>query len=115
MNKDTSTVKKMWLGLAVLAVLSPVGVILPNGLNAGPAWGEWGLEELGNMLGFVPWGMKNLSGLWNAPLPDYSFQGWAEKGLAMNSLAYMCTAVVGVTVVAVVAALLGKAVVKNQE
>ena len=80
MSNGNSTMKKMLLGLVVLALLSPVGVILPDMFKAGSAWGEWGPDEIGKMVGYVPQGMKNLADLWQAPMPDYSFKGWEEKG-----------------------------------
>ncbi len=37
-------VTKLWIGLAVLIVLSPLGLILPERFKAGDAWGEWGTD-----------------------------------------------------------------------
>ncbi len=47
-------------------------LMVPLGLLGGEAWGEWGLEELKKMLGFVPAGLEKIYGLWKAPLSDYS-------------------------------------------
>ena len=113
MSKSMSTITKMWLGLAVLALISPIGIILPDKFKAGSAWGEWGPEEIEKMMGFVPQGMKKLAELWKAPLPDYSFQGWEEKGLAMNSFAYIIAAIVGIAIIAGIIMLLGKMVTKD--
>ncbi len=33
---------KFLIGIAVLIVLSPLGLILPEHFKAGSAWGEWG-------------------------------------------------------------------------
>jgi len=115
MSKGMSTIKKMWLGLAVLALISPIGIILPEKFKAGSAWGEWGAEEIEKMLGFVPQGMKKIADFWKAPLPDYSFKGWEEKGLAMNSLAYIIAAIVGIAIVAGVVILLGKMATKDRQ
>jgi len=114
MKNGLSTIKKMWLGLAVLALISPIGIILPDKLKAGSAWGEWGPEEIGKMLGFVPKGMKNLSEAWKAPLPDYSFQGWERKGLVMNSLAYIIAAIAGAVVITGIVMLFGKMAAKDE-
>ena len=45
MSNGNSTMKKMLLGLVVLALLSPVGIIIPDKVKAGSAWGEWGTDE----------------------------------------------------------------------
>ena len=55
------TVKKVWIGIAVLALLSPLGLILPAAFNAGGAWGEWSAEELRKLIGYVPAGFERLS------------------------------------------------------
>jgi hypothetical protein len=60
---------KLWIGLGALALLSPIGVILPAKLKAGPAWGEWGAGELKGLVGYVPKGLEKLSSLWNALMP----------------------------------------------
>ncbi len=114
MSNGNSTMKKMLLGLVVLALLSPVGVILPDMFKAGSAWGEWGPDEIQKMVGFVPQGMKNLADLWQAPMPDYSFKGWEEKGLRMQSLGYVISAVVGMGIIGGIALLFGK-IVKQKE
>jgi hypothetical protein len=113
MSASISTVKKLWWGLAVLAILSPIGLILPNTFKAGSAWGEWGPDEMEKMLGYVPQGMKSLAELWQAPMPDYAFGGWDKLGLGMQSLAYVATAALGIAVIVVVTMLLGKIVTKE--
>jgi len=113
MKTNNSTVKKMWIGLAILALLSPVGVILPEKLKAGSAWGEWGLDEIEKMLGYVPQGMKKLGELWKAPMPDYAFKGWDKLGLGMQSLAYVASAVIGVVIIVAIVMLLGKMGLKD--
>ena len=110
MSNEKSTMKKMFLGLVVLALLSPVGIIIPDKVKAGSAWGEWGTDEIQKMVGFVPEGMKKLADLWQAPMPDYAFKGWEEKGLGMLSLAYVISAAVGMGIIAGIALLFGKIV-----
>lgn len=92
------TVTKLWIGLAVLIMLSPLGLILPEYFKAGAAWGEWGAEEIQKMMGYVPKGLEELSSLWNAPMPDYAFKGWEGRPLKDLSLAYVASAVLGITV-----------------
>jgi cobalt/nickel transport system permease protein len=84
----------LWLGLIVLIVASPLGLLAP-----GTAWGEWGTEELGQMgLGTIPHGLQSLSQLWGAPLAEYEIP-W----LGSASVGYVLSAVVGVLAVATVA------------
>jgi cobalt/nickel transport protein len=114
MSNTPSTMKKMWLGLVVLALLSPVGIIIPDKFQAGSAWGEWGSDEIQKMVGFVPQGMQKLADIWRAPMPDYAFKGWEEAGLAMLSLAYVISAAVGIGIIVAITMLLGK-MVKQKE
>lgn len=113
MSKNISTLKKMWIGLGVLALLSPLGLILPAKMKAGAAWGEWGTDEIGKMLGYVPRGMKKFAEFWQAPMPDYTFKGWDGLGIGMQSLAYVVSAAVGIAVVVAIAMLLGKFATKD--
>jgi cobalt/nickel transport system permease protein len=62
---------KLWLGLLLLAALTPLGIIIPEKLGGGAAWGEWGPEKLRRLLGYVPAGLQKLGNLWNPPIPDY--------------------------------------------
>ena len=54
----TKTQKKLCKGLFIMALLSPLGIILPVIVNSGDAWGEWGMDALEKLLGFVPEGLK---------------------------------------------------------
>ena len=83
----------VWVGLAILAVASPLGLLAP-----GTAWGEWGTAELANMgLATIPTGLAKLSSLWGAPLAGYDL-----PVLGNVNLGYMLSALVGILVVAVV-------------
>ncbi len=82
----------LWIGLAVIAVLTPLGL-----LAAGTAWGEWGANELKDMLGFVPQGLDRLEGLWSSPWPDYSLPWLGEKSGYILA-AFVGIALVGLTV-----------------
>jgi cobalt/nickel transport protein len=107
--------KKLWIGIIVLIVLSPLGLILPDHFKAGSAWGEWGGEEIQKMSGYVPQGFQKLSERWKAPLPDYAFQGWEGKDLFSMSFAYVISAIIGIAIIAGVALLIGKMLVKEHE
>ena len=43
--------KKLWFGLGVMIVLSPLGLILPALFHSGAAWGEWSKEEVRQQVG----------------------------------------------------------------
>ena len=101
-------ITKFWIVIAVLIVLSPLGLILPEHFKAGSVWGEWGADEMQKLVGYVPKGLEKLSGLWKAPMPDYAFKGWEEKPLAGLSIAYIASAVIGILTCIAVAFLLAK-------
>lgn len=104
-----SGTKRLWLAILALIILSPLGMLAP-----GTAFGEWGPEELHEMLGFVPEGLEELSGFNSfAVLPDYSVPGWEEAGLALQSVGYIFSAVVGIALVVGVSWLIGKALAKG--
>lgn len=85
--------RNLWLGLAVLVVATPIGLLAP-----GTAWGEWGAQELTNRgLAFVPQGLAKLSGLWGAPMKDYDL-----PALGNSNLGYILSALVGILVIALV-------------
>lgn len=100
-------VRNFAIGLLVLIILAPLGL-----LAVGETFGEWGPEELQEKLGFVPPGTEQLSGLWNAPLPDYALPGGGES-MTVSAAAYILSAVVGVVVCGSLLYVVGKKVAKN--
>jgi cobalt/nickel transport protein len=97
----TGSQKKLWLGLFILALLSPLGVILPEKFRAGGAWGEWEPEKLEKLVGYMPEGLKRLSELWKAPLPDYSLGGEGAS-MTVKVLSYVASGLVGILAIGVV-------------
>ena len=106
---------KLWVGLGILIVLSPLGLWLPDRFKAGDAWGEWGTDGIKELVGYIPQGLEKLSSLWSAPMPDYAFKGWEEKGLSHLSFAYIVSAVLGIAIITVVVLLLGKLLINKEE
>lgn len=99
---------KFWIGLGILALLSPFGLLLPEYFKSGSAWGEWGREEVGQLVGYLPKGLEKLSSFWSAPLPDYAFKTEQGQSVLNLSFSYVLSAVIGVLVCAGIALLLGK-------
>jgi cobalt/nickel transport system permease protein len=90
---------RLWLvwsaALVVLAFATPMGL-----LAAGTAWGEWGIEELQEMLGYVPKGLAGMSDFWKAPIPDYTIPGLGDVP------GYVLSALIGLVLVGVLVWLL---------
>jgi len=107
-------ITKFWIGLVLLIALSPLGLLLPERFKAGAAWGEWGIDEIKELVGYIPSGLEKFSRLWSAPIPDYAFKGWEEKGLGSLSVAYIASAVIGILVTVAAVLLIGKLLSKKE-
>jgi len=79
--------------LAVLVVLTPLGLLAPGGADF-----EWGAEELETMVGYIPAGLAGLEGVWSlAPLRDYQLPGLGpEASYFQQAPGYVLSAVVGI-------------------
>jgi cobalt/nickel transport protein len=88
--------RSFWIALLVLALASPVGLYLPEIMQAGAAWGEWGVDEIRQMIGYAPAGMERTADLWKAPLPDYALPGQENAPLSLLSLSYILSALLGI-------------------
>jgi hypothetical protein len=106
---------KLWIGIAILVLLSPLGLILPEHFKSGSAWGEWGADEMQKLAGYIPKGLAKLSSLWNAPMPDYAFRGWGKRGLSHLSFAYIISAVAGIAIIVIVVLVIGRILSKNDK
>lgn len=97
----------LWILLAILAILSPIGL-----LAQGTAWGEWGSAELEEMLGVsqIPEGMRQLETIWNAPLPAYDI-----PGLGNATVGYIASAVIGIALIVLVTFVLGRTLARKDE
>ncbi|MCX5705049.1 MAG: PDGLE domain-containing protein [Candidatus Omnitrophica bacterium] len=108
-------ITKLWMGIGVLIILSPLGLMLPEHFKAGSAWGEWGIDEVQKLVGYIPKGLEKLASLWNAPIPDYAFKGWEEKGLPSLSFAYIISAILGIAIVVTIAIFIGYVLSKKED
>ena len=108
----TKTQKRLWTGLVIMALLSPIGIILPEIFNSGDAWGEWGADTLGKLLGFVPEGLKKYTGLWKAPVPDYN-PGGEGSSMTVRLISYIGSGLLGIVLVGIVMYLISKKIRKK--
>lgn len=108
------TITKLWIFITALAALAPMGLILPDLFKAGAAWGEWSPDEVKNLVGYIPQGLERMASLWNAPIPDYAFKGWADRTLPAMSISYIISAIAGVLITIVAVLLIGKGLSKKE-
>ncbi len=105
------TARKLWLGLAALLILTPLGI-----LAVGGAWGEWNAQDFSDPQArreiaaashnqapppAAPRGLERLSSLWTAPLSRY-----APSFIRSASFGYLVSAMVGVGLIVALALLL---------
>jgi hypothetical protein len=88
--------RRLWIGLIILALLSPLGLYLPSVLRAGAAWGEWSLQELHELIGYTPAGMARTAEAWKAPLPEYALPGEEGASLTRQGFWYILSALLGI-------------------
>ena len=87
-----SILRRLWILLAVLVVLVPLGLLAP-----GSAFAEWSGFDLETIFGMTPpAGLRSLENLYNAPFKDYSMPG--ATTFTQLSLAYVLAAAIGVSV-----------------
>lgn len=100
--------RAMLIPLAVLVVLTPLGLIA-----TGTAWGEWGTDEIRKMLGYIPKGFASMADRWHALLPDYGlpFGG----GQAASIAGYILSAIIGMAVIAGLIILTSAFIMKAQK
>lgn len=106
--------RKLWIGLAIMALFSPLGVILPEKLNSRGAWGEWDVETLQRMLGYVPEGLRRLTNVWSAPIAGYSF-GDEQAALLVKVISYVISGMIGLVVVAAIMYLISRLMLNNEK
>lgn len=83
---STKRTKPVYGLIIALIILTPIGL-----LAKATSWGEWGADEMKNMAGFVPAGIKNGFNF-NAIMPDYGVSGVPEIA------GYILSAIAGVTI-----------------
>ena len=84
------------VALVVMALLTPIGLYLPQIMKAGAAWGEWGIHEVRKMVGYAPAGMEKAADAWKAPMPDYAPSGRESASIPEQGLHYLLSAFLGI-------------------
>lgn len=110
--KGWQTTKPLWAALAVLMVLTPLGI-----LAAGSAWGEWSPQDFSNpqtrqhiasssgnqpLPAQAPAGFERLASVWTAPMPRY-----APPFLKSATFGYVLSAMAGTGLVILMSLLTG--------
>jgi len=91
-SPKSSIFRRLWVLLAVLVVLVPVGLLAP-----GSAFAEWSASQLETLFGMTPpAGLTSLESLYIAPLSGYSVPG--ATTFTQLSLAYVLAAAIGVSI-----------------
>jgi len=106
--------KKLWLGLIIMALLSPLGIILPEKFGAGDAWGEWGIDTLEKLIGYVPEGLRRTADIWAAPIQDYNFGG-DNVVLSAKILSYIISAIIGLILASIIIFIISKLLFKHEK
>ncbi|MEN6318081.1 MAG: PDGLE domain-containing protein [Syntrophaceae bacterium] len=106
--------KKLWLGLFIMALLSPIGIILPAKFGAGDAWGEWGIDTLEKLIGYVPEGLRRTADIWSAPISDYNFSG-DNAVLSAKVLSYIVSAIIGIILASIIIFIISKILFKHEK
>jgi cobalt/nickel transport protein len=93
--------KKLWIGLLIMVLLTPLGILLPEKFRAKEAWGEWRTDRLEKLVGYIPEGLKKLADLWKAPIPDYNFGGEGAS-MTVQVISYIVSGLIGITVCTII-------------
>ena len=104
--------KKLWIALLVMALLTPLGILLPEKFKAEEAWGEWGANQLEKLVGYIPEGLKKVADLWKAPIPDYNFGG-EEASMTLQVVSYIVSGLLGIASCAFVVFMVSRYIAKH--
>jgi cobalt/nickel transport system permease protein len=115
--RSASSLRRLWVTIALLLVLTPVGI-----LATGVAWGEWAPEAFAHPEtraeiaaasrnqappAEAPGGLRRLGAVWTSPFPDY-----APAFVKSPALGYLLSAMFGVGVFLLLA-LLGQVALRH--
>lgn len=98
------TTKKLWIGIGILILLTPLGL-----LAEGTAWGEWAPEEFKDFVGYVPQKLQGESSIIEALFPDYSVPG------VEGNLDYVLSAIIGTGIIVLLMFGIGRLLVNDKD
>jgi len=104
--------KKLWIGLLVMTLLTPLGILLPERFKGEEAWGEWGRERLEKLLGYVPEGLRKWADLWKAPIPDYKLGGEGAS-MTLQVVSYIVSGLLGLGICAFIVYMLSRFIARH--
>jgi cobalt/nickel transport protein len=104
--------KKILIFLVILALLTPIGILLPMVFNAGDAWGEWSAETVEKLIGYVPEGLQKYTDTYKAPMADYSVNP-NDASVTHQSFYYIISGILGAGVTLVVTILISKLIIRK--
>jgi cobalt/nickel transport protein len=90
--------KKYLLFILIMVVLTPLGIVVPNILKSGNAWGEWSVETIKDKTGVAPEGMKKNAEIYKSPVSDYN-TGKESDPLFKRSTGYFISALIGTGII----------------
>jgi hypothetical protein len=91
--------RKLIVGILILALLSPLGLLLPGFFKSKEPFGETSADSLKKELGYIPGGMKKDEKIWRAPVKDYEL-GPDDKPLWKKSIIYLGSGFLGIGLIA---------------
>lgn len=97
-SQASPSMRRLLVPLALLVLLTPIGLLIPAWSGAGAAWGEWGADEVGELAGAIPRGLQSLGDLWGGFLPGYGPPGDAAASPVRQALWYLFSAGFGTAV-----------------
>jgi hypothetical protein len=106
--------KKLWLWLFVMALLSPLGIILPVKFGDEGAWGEWSADALEKLLGYIPGGLKKTADIWGAPIRNYNFGGEGSL-ISTRIVSYIVSAFIGIVLAWVIVLIISRVLFKHEK
>jgi cobalt/nickel transport system permease protein len=102
-------IRAVGTGFAAAAILAPLGLIAP-----GFAYGEGSSADVQAAFGYVPSGLRQLSGLFSAPLAGYSipipFLSGPKAALWQSAIGYELAGAIGITILVVLVVALGSVI-----
>jgi len=104
---EKRNLRKLLMWIIIFGLLTPLGLV-----TGGSGWGEWALEEIEEMYGLVPDGMRSLWGMWGALLPDYSIP--IPGGRGSGALGYIFSTFIGVVLIVLSSILIEKIIARKK-